>query len=368
MNFYNTSSMEEIEKIYQILFSNQNKINYFRNSEDNNNSGINNFLNGLEIDIRNILSLLERIKFDISQNANKDIIICGNCDCCKICNCSTNNCSENKMNESNDKEYIKEIINPEENNNNDFNLNNLSLNNIGNYKTYQYINRNNIPKYNNNFNTQHQQYKYNNENNIIPIEEKYKNSAVMKSKRFHANKSLDNIKAKPSSPIRKAKIIRHYNLTEANNNINMNINNNPFSNNYDINPNPEKNSKATKSQKFLNKLYNQPKQIIIRFKSMYGIDIENKLLHNQIDDKTLNEMDNILNKIIKMSIWGEAKKKKKEKNKIKFNYNPIEEKVKLKQALENKQALYKEYPRGWYSTKEYFINNGTAINNDNAFI
>ena len=78
-------------------------------------------------------------------------------------------------------------------------------------------------------------------------------------------------------------------------------------------------------------------------------------------------MENILNKIISMSIWGKSEKKKK-KRRIKFNYNPIQEKVKLKQAITNKQAQYKEYPRGWYSTKEYFINNGTAINNDKTFL
>ena len=40
--------------------------------------------------------------------------------------------------------------------------------------------------------------------------------------------------------------------------------------------------------------------------------------------------------------------------------------ARVKQAITNKQTQYKEYPRGWNSTKEYFINNGTSINNDNA--
>ena len=80
-------------------------------------------------------------------------------------------------------------------------------------------------------------------------------------------------------------------------------------------------------------------------------------------------MENILNKITSMSIWGKKENNSKnKKNKIKFKYNPIQEKVKLKQAITNKQAQYREFPRGWYSTKEYFINNGTAINNDKAFL
>ena len=173
----------------------------------------------------------------------------------------------------------------------------------------------------------------------------------MKSKRFHVNKSSDNMKIiNTSSPIRKAKIIRHYNLTESNN-----LNN-------------EK-RKLNKNQIFLNKLSIQPKEIINRFKSIYGIDIEQRLLNNEISDTNLNEMENILNKITSMSIWGKKENNSKnKKNKIKFKYNPIQEKVKLKQAITNKQAQYREFPRGWYSTKEYFINNGTAINNDKAFL
>ena len=369
----NISSTEEIDKISQILLSNQKKINFLRNSYTNNNmfQSIIKFLTGFEIDIKNILSLLERIKFDINQNTNKDIIICGNCDCCKFCNCSTNNCSENQINLSNDNipnnEYIKEIVNFEEDNNNNnnnndlnhFNRNNLAINHNSNFKTYQYSNphNNNIIRYNNN--------KLNNNNNNIinnpPTEEIYKKSAIMKSKRFQVNKSLDNIKINSPSPIRKAKIIRHFNLTEANNINNNNIN--------------QKKKKLSKSQKFLIKLNNQPKEIINRFKNIYGNDIEEKLLNNEIDDKNLNEMENVLSKIIKMAIWGEEEKnlrkkseEKNQKKRIKFKYNPIQEKVKLKQALINKQAQYREYPRGWYSTKEYFINNGTAINNDDAFI
>ena len=172
------------------------------------------------------------------------------------------------------------------------------------------------------------------------------------------------MKIKTTSPIRKAKIIRHFNLTEANNKIN--INNYRSNKNIHSNQKNKKISKISRCQKFLNKLHNQPKEIISRFKNVYGNDIEMKLKKNEINSVNLNEMENILNKIIDMSIWG--KDEKGSKKKFKYIYNPIQEKVKLKQALTNKQALYKEYPRGWHSTKEYFINNGTAINNDNAFI
>ena len=132
-----------------------------------------------------------------------------------------------------------------------------------------------------------------------------------------------------------------------------------------------------KIQIFLNKLYKQPKEIANRFKKIYGDDIELKLLNGDIDNNNLTEMDNILKKIIKMSIWGKegnngeksrdsnSYDKEDVKRKHYFVYNPIQEKIKLMKSLKNKQAYFREFPRGWYSTKEYFINNGTEINNEN---
>ena len=330
MNF-NKPSLEEIEKIYQILFSNQIKLNQILNLQNSNNPMIFGYLTGLNIDIKTIISLLDKIKFDLDRNINKDIIICGECDCCQYCNNSTNNCSENNINLSydntqNNNEYIKEIINFEKNKNDEFNINN--------HKTYEYSNINNS--------------KMPNINCLDNIDDRFKNSSIIKSKRFYANKSSENMNINPtSSPIRKAKIIRHYNLTEANNTVN-------------------ENRKLNKNKIFLDKLSKQSKEIINRFKSIYGIDIQQRLLNNEINGENLNEMENILNKIISMSIWGKSESKNKKR--IKFKYNPIQEKVKLKQAITNKQAQYREYPRGWYSTKEYFINNGTAINNDKTFL
>ena len=113
-------------------------------------------------------------------------------------------------------------------------------------------------------------------------------------------------------------------------------------------------AKKQRQQKLLNKLSNQPKEIVERFKKIYGDDIEYKLSNTEINNNNLSEMENILDKIIKMSIWGKEEQNKKknsaDKNKrkrIKFNYNPIQEKVRLKQAITNKQALYKDFPRGW---------------------
>ena len=278
-----------------------------------------------------------------------------------------------------------------------------------------------------------------NEDINLPIKEKIKSSAVIKSKRFHPSRSFDNVEMNPSPPRKKA-IIRYSNNNNnnlANNNSNNNLvnrnndndfNNNLFNdnmnnihnipnkNNYnnikDFNDNLDKNNnlefqnnmnniynnnknyipnninlnnlkekmeKMNRVQNFLDKLYNQSGEVVKRFKKIYGDDIEDRILNGEINDENLNEMDNILDKIIKMSIWGKEDEnikenkrdksssydKKEKKRKHRFVYNALEERMKLINAVNNKQAYFKEYPRGWYSTKEYFINNGTEINNDN---
>ena len=55
-------------------------------------------------------------------------------------------------------------------------------------------------------------------------------------------------------------------------------------------------------------------------------------------------------------------KNKKRPNSTALNFpirDQMEEKLKLKKMITNNQTLYKEYPRGWNSSKEYFVNNGS---------
>ena len=522
-------SLEGIEKIFQILQSNQNKINLLNNDLTNEGNNIKTktiqFLNGLEIDIKNILSLLDRIKIDFQKsnqnvddyktycinndkNQFKDIIVCGCCECCKCgngCNYSTDNCSysqPNNISDNNKNQIDNRNMNMNEDNNNKFNDNNRYINiktfnednkelpNLNeqsssqfknNNYTYPNLNINNdsndynnsnynplMPNIQQNLNTGISRDKngnlnlnmppqslpaFNNNNRYdddlqrqlafikenlflnedinLPIKEKIKSSAVIKSKRFHPSRSYDNVESNPSPPRKKA-IIRYSNKNNNNsldnnfnnnnmfndNNMNNNIFNNPNKNNYnnlnndkyynndnnldfqtDMNnafnnnkkyvPNninlnnlKEKMEKMNKVQNFLDKLYNQSGEVVKRFKKIFGDDIEDRILNGEINDENLNEMDNILDKIIKMSIWGKedddndirekrrdkssSYDKKNRKRKHKFVYNALEERMKLIKAVNNKQAYFKEYPRGWYSTKEYFINNGTEINNDIA--
>ena len=524
-------SLEGIEKIFQILQSNQSKINLLNNDLSNEGNNIKTktiqFLNGLEIDIKNILSLLDRIKIDFQKgnqnvddyktyclnndkNQFQDIIVCGCCECCKCgngCNYSTDNCSysqPNNISDNNKNQINNRNININEDNNNKLNDNNRYINiktfnednkefpNLNeqsssqfknNNYTYPNLNLNNdLNDYNNsnsnynplmpntgintdkngNLNMPQYSAQFNNNNNNryddelqkqlalikenlflnedinLPIKEKIKSSAVIKSKRFHPSRSFDNVELSPSPPRKKA-VIRYSNknndinnnLVNKNNDNNFNNNymfndnnmnnafNNPNRNNYNNNNNlnnnkdfndnldfqnnmnnifnnnrnrnyvpnnnmnlnnlKQKTEKMNKVQNFLDKLYNQSGEVVKRFKKIYGDNIEDRILNGEINDENLNEMDNILDKIIKMSIWGkeddnDIKGKRRDKSgsydkkdrrrKHKFVYNALEEKMKLIKAVNNKQAYFKEYPRGWYSTKEYFINNGTEINND----
>ena len=298
-------NLDEIVKICNIIQSNQNKINLLRNDiTQNSNENFTKirtqqFLNNLEIDLMNILSILERIKINlggINQNQNmnyktycinsdrgnnQDIVICGCCQCCKCCECSTNNCSyDHQINLSNDRidnknEYIKERINSEDDKYNDngnlnfnkFNINNSptfspqlphsnsknnytfpsynldgSYNNNDGYNDYNTFNLNkdknlnqkkegnliysqspSFSPQNNINNLQNDLQKpfgyikrqpFNNNNNImdsedinLPIEEKIKNSAIIKSKRFHGSKSFDHIEIPSSRNNNKGRII-----------------------------------------------------------------------------------------------------------------------------------------------------------------
>ena len=525
-------SLEGIEKISQILQSNQNKINLLSNDLSNEENNIKTktiqFLNGLEIDIKNILSLLERIKIDFQKsnqnvddyktycinndkNQFQDIIVCGCCECCRCgggCNYSTDNCSysqpnnisdinknqidnrninednNNKFNDNN--RYIniktfnednKELPNLNEQSssqfkNNNYTYPNLNFNNNNDSNDYNNSNYNplmpniqpnlntginkdkngnlNIPQFSSKFNNNNRydddlqkqlafikENLFLNEDINLPIKEKIKSSAVIKSKRFHPSRSFDNVELNPSPPRKKAIIkysnknnnnnlvnrnndnnFNNYNMLNDNmnnnfnnlnkNNYNNNLNNdkdfndnfgndnnlnfqndmnNSFNNNKKYIPNninlnnlKEKMEKMNKVQNFLDKLYNQSGEVVKRFKKIFGDDIEDRILNGEINDENLNEMDNILDKIKKMSIWGKeddennikekrrdkssSYEKKDRKRKHKFVYNALEERMKLIKAVNNKQAYFKEYPRGWYSTKEYFINNGTEINND----
>ena len=465
--------------------------NFNLNDNDNNSNNFNNNLNKSN-DYNNNINNRNNDDYNNNNfnNRNNDLNNFNN---------NMNNMNNDYINNNNDNNNYHNLLNPN-------NEQNFSFNNNEGKIIYSQFPSSSPSKMNNNDNIFQKPFGYikkQNFNNIddsedknLPIEEKIKNSAVVKSKRFHPSKSFDSIEVRPSPRIGKAKIINSkkknnyndiYNNNKNNNNdifnnndndlfnndifnnnknndiynnnkiddiinpnrnnennlyhsdkknnnrfnkkinpnnllnINDNDKNNKYNNNkYNKNRNNNNNiyidddnnnneniynnkynediddesnnnnnnnnlgqkkkkmEKMNKIQIFLNKLYRQPEEIANRFKKIYGDDIEVRLLNGDIDNNNLTEMDNILNKIIKMSIWGEEVKDRKKsrdsnsydkkdvKRKHYFVYNPIQEKIKLMKSLKNKQAYFREFPRGWYSTKEYFINNGTDINNENV--
>lgn len=333
------NSLEGIEKISQIIKSNQDKLNnlHINNLHDSLNEGknfaeINQFLIGLDIDIKNILSLLNRIKNNFnSNNMNGNIIFCGCCECGK-------NCFNNQNEPFRKSDYLT------------FNVNNGTCNNLD----YNLLIQPN------------QTYSFQNKN--FEVDNICNQYLMDKNDDFQLNKRFGYIIRKPfikrkswSKGAKSDNKIQNSIITKS-----KRFSKNKYKK---IDLSKKNNDKENKYELFLYKLYDQKKDVIERFKKVYGDNVIEKLMNGEIDDELFNEMKNILNKLIEMYIWrnrinNEENSSNEERRRIKLRYNPVRAKKQLIQDLKDKQCYYKEYPRGWNSTKEYFINNGTSINND----
>ena len=95
-------------------------------------------------------------------------------------------------------------------------------------------------------------------------------------------------------------------------------------------------------------------------KKALGEDIGEKLLSGNINEKELYKVVEILKKI-------QEKDYKKKKLFQRKKYNQPSDKILLREKLNNKRYNYREYPRGWSSTKDYFINNGTPLIKDKRY-
>ena len=95
-------------------------------------------------------------------------------------------------------------------------------------------------------------------------------------------------------------------------------------------------------------------------KKELGDDIGEKLLSGRINEKELFKVVEILKKN-----QENIMKRKKVIQKKKFNQPS--DKILLREKLNNKRYNYREYPRGWSSTKDYFINNGTTYIRDKRY-
>ena len=422
-------TMQEINKICQILDSNKNKINILRNflSKNytrNNNviNKINQFINNFEMDIDNILSILDNLKLNLKKsgkflnNDENNFELCNNistprcCHCCgcfHFCNCYRNYCCDN----TNYKTISSNYTNSNEFKNFENNENNENINNINNIndeiKLYQNLNNpNNAYNYNTNPNLNFDYYSLINNQNNKNSRKNNSKGKIIYSSAISPNKSYNTINNTPNknyntiynSPKKNSNLknkkkayIENRNLpnNEKENNLNAIISSRRFHISKSFNnkrikkilpknknnknrKSPIKNKRKNISKKaeiFINKLNKQNDEILSRFKGVYGNDIEQKILNNEVRDENINEMNNILDKIIKMSIWGENNNNKRKmmnnssskKRKNYMNYNFSDESMPTLRDINNRKINFREFPRGWNTTKEYFINNGTPL-------
>ena len=83
-------------------------------------------------------------------------------------------------------------------------------------------------------------------------------------------------------------------------------------------------------------------------------------MSGNINEKELYKVVEILKKI-------QEKDYKKKKLFQRKKYNQPSDKILLREKLNNKRYNYREYPRGWSSTEDYFINNGTPLIKDKRY-
>ena len=98
----------------------------------------------------------------------------------------------------------------------------------------------------------------------------------------------------------------------------------------------------------------QNKKKLYLLKSKLGDDIEEKLLNGNINEEDLFKVVQIL-KNNQDLMNNKGKKLFKTKK-----YNQPNDKILLKETIKDKRYSYREFPRGWTSTKDYFVNNGTT--------
>ena len=79
------------------------------------------------------------------------------------------------------------------------------------------------------------------------------------------------------------------------------------------------------------------------------LSILNEIKHNQ------KQSPQKISKRLQIAQGAHTKKKIKDPMKDQMYY-----KTQLKKAITDKQCHYKEYPRGWNSSKDYFVNNNSS--------
>ena len=355
-----------------------------KNDINNNNNIIyspNNIIqieNNNENDI-NMPNVNKNNLFAFSEHKNNDYTV--TFDPQKMPNINNDNSNNLKV-EVNEENNINENYNSNNYNNKRNNFNDI----IPNNNKKEYIPNNNYNNLNNKyiFRNDDEEDLYNNKNKendpnyLNNNNNKYENYIRQKYSLNPENSNINkNYKKQLSTP--DIKNTNNYFINNLNNNNmnddNDNDNNNNNKMNYKINKlnNNNINNNNYSGEEYDDNLEQQKKTIIKNimseiFKDTYkldllkrelGDDIGQKLLSENISEEQLYKVAEILN-----SYQSNKKDDKKKSQFMIKKYNQPSDKILLKETLDNKRYNYREYPRGWNSTKEFFINNGSTFLKD----
>lgn len=123
--------------------------------------------------------------------------------------------------------------------------------------------------------------------------------------------------------------------------------------------------KITRVQKIVMEAF-KDEDTVAKLKEKLGEDFEEKLTKAEVNEEYLDQIENALYEInnpnpqriskrLQIAQGVNQKKKSKDVARDQLYY-----KTQLKRAITDKQYYYKEYPRGWNSSKDYFVNNNTS--------
>ena len=283
----------------------------------------------------------------------------------------------------------KQYLNQNQNNNNEqneINNNNNSNNNIFTFSdpkanqnsdkdfiaTFdpKYINKNNM--INKDINNEYLDNQNNNDKNSKYTYEDFIND------KYNKNDNKNN-----KFQLNENKEINNKNINEEENNNNINNNNEELNNNKNnnlnynfddnddnkiVNNNEEDNLEDKKKEKIkyiVSEIFQDPNKLDL-LKRKLGDDIGEKLLSGNIDEEELLKVIEILKKNQDYINNKNINIKKPKRYFPKKRFNQPSDKVLLKEQLKEKRYNYREFPRGWSSTKDFFVNNGSTFLRDRS--
>ena len=246
----------------------------------------------------------------------------------------------------------------------DYTLNKTNKKSLGNYFDFLNKNSNKIEKSpNNNYETNNKEDFNNKGINEINNYNNYKNKNIFT---FSEQKNKNDKEELNNDIINDNNIIdnKENNIDYLNRNDAIEDNKANFQRTYVYQRRNEEEEELERQKKdiirnIISEIFQDAKKLNLLKKEL-GDDIGEKLLSGNINEKELFKVVEILKKY-----QEDIMKRKKVIQKRKFNQPS--DKILLREKLSNKRYNYREYPRGWSSTKDYFINNGTAYIRDKRF-